>query len=144
MTSAARAGDRVHAAGAVLWRRAGNEIEVALVHRPKYDDWTFPKGKLDPGETHEQAAMREVHEETACRGALGPALASVAYVDAKGRPKTVRYWAMKLDREERFEPNHEIDEVRWLRLDETRETLSYDHDRELLESFVVSGSTDVP
>ncbi len=92
------------AAGAVLWRRTHGSTEVALVHRPKYDDWSFPKGKLDPGETHEQAAIREVEEETACRGELGTELVSTSYVDAKGRPKTVRYWSMQLARRGRLRP----------------------------------------
>ncbi len=130
----------MRAAGAVLWRRKRGSTEVALVHRPKYDDWSFPKGKLDPGETHEEAAIREVEEETACRGVLGIELASTSYVDAKGRPKTVRYWTMELGGRERFVPNDEVDEVDWVGLDEAARRLSYDHDLDVLDSFLASGA----
>jgi 8-oxo-dGTP pyrophosphatase MutT (NUDIX family) len=128
--------DPVRAAGAVLWRRKHGAVDVALVHRPKYDDWSFPKGKLDPGETHEEAAVREVEEETACGGELGAELASTSYVDAKGRPKTVRYWTMELSTRGRFGPNDEIDEVEWVDLDEAARRLSYDHDLDVLNSFL--------
>jgi 8-oxo-dGTP pyrophosphatase MutT (NUDIX family) len=128
--------ETVRAAGAVLWRRKHGATEVALVHRPKYDDWSFPKGKLDAGETHEDAAVREVEEETACRGALGIELASTSYVDAKGRPKTVRYWTMELSTRERFVPNDEVDRVEWVGVDEAAGRLSYDHDLDVLESFL--------
>ena len=130
--------ETVRAAGAVLWRRKRGAIEVALVHRPKYDDWSFPKGKLDPGETHEQAAVREVEEETACRGELGAELAATSYVDGKGRPKTVRYWTMELATRDRFVANDEIDEVKWVDLATAAERLSYSHDLDVLNSFLES------
>ncbi|MGI8983283.1 MAG: NUDIX hydrolase, partial [Acidimicrobiales bacterium] len=77
----------VQAAGGVVWRRApAGTLEVLLVHRPRYDDWTVPKGKLAPGEDHPAAALREVEEETGLRCTLGPELAPTAYVDRKGRP----------------------------------------------------------
>jgi 8-oxo-dGTP pyrophosphatase MutT (NUDIX family) len=132
--------ETVRAAGAVLWRRKHGETEVALVHRPKYDDWSFPKGKLDAGETHEDAAVREVEEETACRGALGIELASTSYVDAKGRPKSVRYWTMELSTREPFVPNDEVDQVEWVDVDEAARRLSYDHDLDVLESFLGSAA----
>jgi 8-oxo-dGTP diphosphatase len=107
---------------------------VLLVHRPRYDDWTFPKGKLEPGETHEQAAVREVEEETGLRCRLGRELPSTRYRDSKGRPKTVRYWAMQpLDGV--FSPRREVDEVRWLPRDEARSLLSHSHDQEVLEAL---------
>lgn len=121
-----------------MWRRVEPGVEVALVHRPKYDDWSFPKGKLDPGENHAEAAVREVEEETASTGALGAPLAPTSYVDAKGRPKTVRYWAMELGAQRVFTPNDEIDEVRWVDPDEAEQLLSYAHDVEVLESFIES------
>jgi 8-oxo-dGTP pyrophosphatase MutT (NUDIX family) len=134
--------ETVRAAGAVLWRRMHGSTEVALVHRPKYDDWSFPKGKLDPGETHEEAAIREVEEETACRGELGTELVSASYIDAKGRPKTVRYWTMELSSREQFVPNDEIDEVEWVGLDEAARRLSYDHDLDVLDSFLASAAAE--
>jgi len=116
----------VRAAGGVVVR----EGQVALVHRPKYDDWALPKGKLDPGESWEDAALREVHEETGYRCALREELGPVEYIDPKGRPKTVRYWRMDV-LEGEFEPNAEVDELRWLGVDDPLECLTYDHDREL-------------
>jgi 8-oxo-dGTP diphosphatase len=129
-------GEEVQAAGAVLWREAALGIEVGLVHRPKYDDWSFPKGKLDPGESHEDAAVREVEEETGCTGALGRPLPPTSYVDGKGRPKTVRYWSMQLGTAGAFVPNDEVDEVRWVDLEEAERLLSYEHDVDVLESFI--------
>lgn len=121
-----------------MWRKSEPGAEVALVHRPKYDDWSFPKGKLDPGENHAEAAVREVAEETGCTGELGAPLSATSYVDVKGRPKTVRYWAMELTEQGDFVPNDEIDEVRWVDLDEARRQLTYEHDVDVLESFIES------
>ncbi|MCU1449917.1 MAG: hypothetical protein JWP02_2087 [Acidimicrobiales bacterium] len=127
--------ETVQAAGGVVWRpSASDEPEVLLVHRPKYDDWTLPKGKLDAGEGSEDAALREVEEETGLRCALGPELASTEYADRYGRPKRVRYWAMEVD-DGHFEPNDEVDEVRWLPVSVARESLTYDRDREVLDAF---------
>ena len=130
--------DVVHAAGAVLWRARGSDgsAEIALVHRPKYDDWSFPKGKLDAGESHEEAAQREVLEETGCRGHLDRELTAISYVDGKGRPKTVRYWSMQLVDQDPFIPNDEVDDVRWFTVDEAQRRLTYGHDVDVLESFV--------
>jgi 8-oxo-dGTP diphosphatase len=121
----------VEAAGGVVWRRSDGSIEIALVHRPKYDDWSLPKGKLDPGESFEDAALREVWEETGMRCELGRELGETHYEDNKGRPKVVRYWAMG-GCEGEFEPNDEVDELRWVSLAEAREMLSYDFDRDLV------------
>ena len=110
------------------------EGRVLLVHRPRYDDWAFPKGKLDPGESFEDAALREVEEEAGVRCTLGRELPSAKY-EVRGRPKLVRYWLMTPEAETAFEPNDETDEVRWLTPDEARALLSYDHDRELLAAL---------
>ena len=105
----------VRAAGGVVVRRQDGQDEVLVVHRPRYDDWTLPKGKLKPGESDEEGALREVEEETGLRCRLGRELQTVSYVDHRGRDKTVRYWEMApLDGT--FSPNHEVDEVRWLTL----------------------------
>jgi 8-oxo-dGTP pyrophosphatase MutT (NUDIX family) len=124
----------VKASGGVVWRRGAGGPEVALVHRPKYDDWSFPKGKLDRGEGWEDAALREVHEELGLRCRLGRELPSTSYRDPKGRAKVVRYWLMEpLDGA--FAPSREVDAMRWLPVDEAGAVLSYEHDRELLRGL---------
>ena len=106
--------------------------EVLLVHRQEYDDWTFPKGKLERGETEEQCALREVEEETGLRCVLGRELESTTYKDAKGRRKRVRYWLMEVETGElRFD--NETDDARWLTFDEASGLLSYPRDIGLLE-----------
>lgn len=118
----------VEAAGGLV---VDDDGRVALVHRPKYDDWTLPKGKLDRGESFEDAALREVEEETGLRCELGRELGSTRYRDSRGRPKLARYWEMR-PLEGRFEPNDEVDELRWLEPDAAAELLTYERDRELL------------
>ncbi len=108
-----------------------SEGQVLLVHRPRYDDWTLPKGKLDSGETFEEAAVREVREETGLRCTLGRELATAEYRDNKDRPKVVRYWLMEVEDGE-FAANDEVDEVRWLPLPEAAGLLTYDRDRDVL------------
>jgi 8-oxo-dGTP pyrophosphatase MutT (NUDIX family) len=121
----------VKASGGVVRRRGPDGLLVALVHRPRYDDWSFPKGKLDAGESWEDAALREVEEEIGLRCRLGEELPPTSYRDNKGRAKVVRYWLMDpLDGE--FVPSGEVDEVRWLVPAEAEPLLSYEHDRELL------------
>jgi 8-oxo-dGTP diphosphatase len=119
----------IQAAGGVVMR----DGQVALVHRPEYDDWTLPKGKLDPGESFEEAALREVWEETGLRAALARELPTVRY-DVRGRPKQVRYWLMDVVGDPGFEPNDEVDELRWLAPADAAELLTYDRDKEVLEA----------
>ena len=124
--------EEIQAAGGVVVRDDGR---VALVHRPEYDDWTLPKGKLDAGESFEQAALREVEEETGLRARLVRSLPDVHY-DVRGRPKLVRYWLMAMESDPGFEPNAEVDEVRWLTPADAADLLTYDRDKGVVSAAV--------
>ena len=128
----------IQAAGGVVWRTAPNDssIEVAVIHRPRYDDWSLPKGKLTSGESEFEGALREVFEETGYRVRPGRGLGEVRYTtqNGAGREKVVRYWAMRAVSGV-FTPSDEVDELRWLPLDETAQRLTRDSDREVLERF---------
>jgi 8-oxo-dGTP pyrophosphatase MutT (NUDIX family)/phosphohistidine phosphatase SixA len=138
------AADEIRAAGAVLWRRAGDRAQVALVHRPRYDDWSFPKGKLNPGEHVLLAAVREVAEETALRVVLGRRLSPVRYA-VGGMPKRVDYWAATVaETLSAFEPGSEIDDVTWMEADAATTRLSYEHDKAMLGEFNSAPLDTVP
>ena len=119
----------VRAAGGVVSRNG----HVVLVHRPKYDDWSFPKGKAEQDESDEDCALREVAEETGLRCRLGDELQSSEYIDGRGRPKRVRWWRMEPVTDDGFSPNDEVDELRWVTPEEASSLLSYERDRVLLE-----------
>jgi 8-oxo-dGTP pyrophosphatase MutT (NUDIX family) len=126
--------DVVRAAGGLVWRSGTDgEMEIVLVHRPAYDDWGFPKGKLHRGESERDAALREVEEETGLRCRLTRELGTTAYVDARGRPKTVRYWEMTPLGGVLAAAN-EIDDARWVALGDASALLTYTRDRELLRA----------
>ena len=124
----------VKAAGGVVWRRGAGGIEVAVAHRPHRGDWSLPKGKLDPGESWEEAALREVLEEIGLRCKLGRELSPTSYRDQKGRAKVVRYWLMEPESGE-FEPNREVDEIRWLNPTAAADLLTYEHDKQLVRGL---------
>lgn len=129
----------VRAAGGIVHRRdPSGAWQVLLVHRPRYDDWSLPKGKADRGERAEETALREVEEETGLRCQLGDEVGETRYKDAKGRSKVVRYWLMQPEPDARaasseFTPNDEVDAVEWCTQEEAAQRVSYAHDRELLQ-----------
>jgi 8-oxo-dGTP diphosphatase len=138
-TAGRRSGSRiVYAAGAVLWRPGDPDskakaVEVAVIHRPRYDDWSLPKGKVDPGETAPVGAVREVLEETGHRSHLGRRLAMVSYPIEQG-VKKVHYWAARSKGGE-FTPGSEVDDLVWLPVADAMKKLDYPHDRKVLRRF---------
>jgi 8-oxo-dGTP pyrophosphatase MutT (NUDIX family) len=138
VSSGSTAPELVLAAGGVVWRRGtGGVIEVVLVHRPRYDDWSLPKGKLDPGETDEQAALREVQEETTLRTELGPELPTTTYLDRSGKHKRVRYWAMTVVDGSPAACN-EVDAAIWLPVEEAARRLTYSRDVDVLGALAAA------
>jgi 8-oxo-dGTP pyrophosphatase MutT (NUDIX family)/phosphohistidine phosphatase SixA len=127
----------IKAAGAVVWREeVPFELEVLLVHRPQYDDWSFPKGKVEDGETSIAAAFREVKEETGVTAVFGQYLGSSKY-KIEDSKKKVKYWmAMGLPSSAAFTPNNEVDKIEWVSVKEARHFLTYDDDREILDEFI--------
>jgi 8-oxo-dGTP pyrophosphatase MutT (NUDIX family) len=125
----------VRAAGGVIVRNGPQgDPEILLVHRPRYDDWTLPKGKTKPGESDEACALREVEEETGLVCDLGGEVAVSEYADAAGRPKRVRYFEMRPRPGSDPRPQHEVDAVRWLPRDDALELLSYERDYAVVEA----------
>jgi 8-oxo-dGTP diphosphatase len=133
--------DVVQAAGGLVVRRHQAVLEIAVVHRPIHGDWSFPKGKLEEGETFELAALREVEEETGLACRLLRFIGHTDYVDRKGRPKAVAYWVMA-PQSGSFAPNAEVDEMRWVTLDEASRLLSYPRDRELVAVLMAADQVE--
>ena len=134
----------IQAAGGVVWRSSVSDggadggLEILLIHRPRYDDWTLPKGKAEPDDGDAAAtALREVWEETGLRCRLGADLGEIGY-PVRGRPKVVRYWAMAIDGGEDFAPNDEVDQVAWMGPAEAKARLQYEHDHEIVDRFLAS------
>jgi 8-oxo-(d)GTP phosphatase len=137
----------VRAAGCVVWRHGKTEPEVLLVHRPRYDDWSFPKGKLDPGETALLASVREVEEETGLRVTLGPPLPDQGYTIDSGQPKVVSYWAAQPSGDgdvSSYVRNAEVDDLLWVPVTRARTMLTHSRDADLLASYARSGYASSP
>jgi 8-oxo-(d)GTP phosphatase len=132
----------IRAGGAVLWRRGASGVEVALIHRPRYDDWTFPKGKLKNGEHLLRAVVREVEEEAGVRPLLGRRLSPRRYLKGD-RPKRVDYWAATGNGDD-FVPSDEVDRVEWLAVPTAERRLSYERDVDLLQEFAAGPMRTVP
>jgi 8-oxo-dGTP pyrophosphatase MutT (NUDIX family)/phosphohistidine phosphatase SixA len=135
--------DTIRAAGAVVWRPGSDGAQVVLVHRPKYDDWSFPKGKSERGEHPLLTATREVAEETGLRVVLGRRLKASEY-EVDGRPKKVRYWAARRAESLGFRPGREVDDLAWLELPQAAARLSYERDRVLLDEFAAAPPATIP
>lgn len=131
----------VRAAGCLLWRRSSAGLELALVYRPKWDDWSWPKGKLKRGEGAEAGARREVLEETGYTCRLGMRLPSPRYTDHQGRLKEVSYWVAEATGGA-FEPNQEVSDLVWLTPDEARERLTHERDRDLIPAALIAIDKD--
>lgn len=132
----------VRAAGGAVCREAGGRLEVLLVHRAHYDDWSIPKGKVEEGEDDETCAEREVEEETGLRVRRLDELPSVRWIDRFGRPKVARYWRMEpVPADARAHPQHEVDEVAWLPVEEAIGRLTYERDAAVLEALLAPDQT---
>ncbi len=131
----------VQAAGGLVVRRQNGSLEIVVVHRPDHQDWSFPKGKLEPGETFELAALREVREETGMACRLVRFIGHTEYIDRKGRPKAVAYWVMSAEHGF-FSPNPEVDELRWLSLEHAIRALTYPRDRELVAVLMAADQVE--
>ena len=130
-----KSNDVIQAAGGLVWRESADGPEVLLVHRPRYDDWSFPKGKMEAGETWTETALREVEEETGFLVALDVFAGSFSYL-VGGRVKIVLFWKMKIRKETPFVPNDEVDQLKWLGVDAARKMLAYGLERDLLRAVV--------
>ena|SRR5579862_2499562 len=126
--------DVIFAAGGIIRRETAHGHEVLVIRRARYDDWTFPKGKLKRKESFADAALREVEEETGCKVRLGKFLDAIGY-EVQGTPKVVLYWSMSIVKYGDLEEQEEVAEVAWLSLDEALRRLTYERERELLVRF---------
>lgn len=130
----------IYAAGAVCWREVKKDLLVAVIHRGRYQDWTFPKGKVDSGESFPEAAVREVKEETGLKVKLGVPLQTISYPLDETKTKVVHYWAAKVSDKalasSKFKPDEEVAEVVWLKAEDAFAKLSYQHDRDLLQELL--------
>ncbi len=125
----------IQAAGGLLWRGDEGRVQIALIHRPRYNDWSFPKGSLAKGEDWSQAALREVYEETGCQARLGEFAGSNSYT-ISGQPKVVLYWHMRVRKDHGFTPNQEVDGLAWLSPQQALEKLDYPGERALLHAWL--------
>jgi len=129
----------IQAAGGLLWRESDGAKQIALIHRPRYNDWALPKGKLEKGEEWETAALREIEEETGCKAQLGSFAGVVSY-NVGDRPKVVLFWNMVLIGDCKFVPSEEVDQLIWVSVEKALEILQYPSDKNILISSADSDS----
>jgi 8-oxo-dGTP diphosphatase len=123
----------IHAAGGIVWKNEGEQKKIAVVHRHNYNDWSLPKGKLDAGENWKKAARREVLEETGCDCKIKKYAGSISYL-LKGKPKIVLFWHMEIKSMHPEKMNGEVDEIRWLTVEEALDLLDHEDEKELIQS----------
>jgi len=123
----------IQAAGGVLWKKDGNQKKLAVVHRHKHKDWSLPKGKVDHGETWKEAALREVLEETGFQAKIKKYAGSISYL-LDGKPKVVLFWHMKIKSEKKSKMNGEVDEIRWVTIEEAKKILDYPEELKIILS----------
>jgi len=134
----------IQAAGAVLWRKSDiSQLEIAVIHRPRYDDWSLPKGKVESGESHISAGYREIQEETGYESTFGPEIGTVVY-KLEGAPKEVRYWAAAATIKTGTPNPQEVDEVLWLAPKKAKEKLTNKDDRAIVDFFLEFGADTFP
>jgi 8-oxo-dGTP diphosphatase len=134
--------EEIIAAGGIIWKNTGSDIEVLTVKRTKYDDWSLPKGKLEKYESIKECAVREVKEETGCEAAILSDAGQVQY-KVKGRPKRVYFFNMELKAQECFAPNEEIKEIRWMNIKEISQ-MTYEREIKLIMNNIKSSSVQKP
>ena len=123
----------IQAAGGILWKKEGDQKKLAVVHRHKHNDWSLPKGKVDKNETWKKTALREVLEETGFEAKIKKYAGSISYL-LNGKPKVVLYWHMKIKSEMKAEMNGEVDEVRWVTIEEAEQLLDYSDEIDIIKS----------
>jgi len=138
---------QVVAAGAILWRKEKDGLKVLIIHRGRYDDWSWPKGKLDKGEGISEAAVREIKEETGIKVSLGPKLSEIQYDLPKGIKKVVHYWSAQVSdsalRKQDFKPDDEVSSVKWVLASQAKKILTYKHDHDPLDALVELHESDL-
>jgi 8-oxo-dGTP diphosphatase len=123
----------IQAAGGILWKKDKGEKKIAIVHRHKHDDWSLPKGKVDKGETWKKTALREVVEETGFEAKIKKYAGSISYL-LDGKPKVVLFWHMKIKSEKKNKMNGEVDQVRWVTVEEAEKLLDYPEELTVIKS----------
>lgn len=141
MSSNPASPDVFQSAGGLIWRQSAKGKRLAVIHRPQHDDWTLPKGKLEPGESWRQAALREAFEETGCQVVIETFAGCVCYMTNKA-PKVVLFWNMKAIEAEQFHANKEVDQLQWLTAEEAIVLLSYQDERELVLNNISAASSN--